>query len=106
MPLMRIKEIRDMSSEERTKRLGEIRTELVRLRTMIKAGGMIENPSRVKELRKAIAKLLTIENEQKLGLAKKKPEKKPKEKKKSQEKPKGKKKEERRRGKKKDESDA
>ena len=70
MPLLRVKEIRDMTAEERTKKLSEIKTELVRLKTMIKAGGTIENPARIKELRKAIARILTIEREQKLGLGK------------------------------------
>jgi large subunit ribosomal protein L29 len=74
MPIMRVKEVRDMSSEDRTKKLGELRTELVRLSTMIRAGGTIENPARVKALRKAIAKILTIEHEQTLGIRKAKPE--------------------------------
>ena len=78
MPLIRVKEIRDMSSEDRSKRLGEFRTELLRLRIMIMAGGTIENPARVKELRKAIAKILTIEHEQKLGIKKTEPERKKK----------------------------
>jgi large subunit ribosomal protein L29 len=67
-----------MSSEDRSKRLGDLRTELLRLRIMIKAGGTIENPARVKELRKAIAKILTIEQEQKLGIRKTEPERKKK----------------------------
>jgi large subunit ribosomal protein L29 len=67
-----------MSSEDRAGRLGELRTELLRLNTMIKAGGTIENPARVKALRKAIAKILTIEHEQKLGIGKAKVEAKPK----------------------------
>jgi len=62
MPILRVKEIRDMSSEDRRKRLRELQTELVRLRTMIKAGGAIENPARVRELRKTIARILTVEN--------------------------------------------
>jgi large subunit ribosomal protein L29 len=74
MPVIRVKEIRDMSSEDRTKKLGEFRTELLRLKTMIRAGGTVENPARVKELRKAIAKMLTVEHEQKLGMVKTKPE--------------------------------
>jgi len=57
-----------MSSEDRTRKLGELRTELVRLKTMIGAGGTIEDPARVKALRRAIAKILTIEHEQKLGI--------------------------------------
>ncbi len=65
MPILRIKEIREMSSEERNKRLAELRTELLRLKTMIKAGGTIENPARIRQLRKTIARILTIENEQK-----------------------------------------
>ncbi len=79
MPILRLKEIRDMSSEERAKKLGELRTELVRLKTMIGAGGTVENPARVKGLRKTIAQILTVENEEKLGLVKKKQKEKPKE---------------------------
>lgn len=63
MPILRVKDIRTMSSKDRRKKLTELRTELVRLRTMIKAGGAVENPGRVLELRKAIARILTVENE-------------------------------------------
>jgi large subunit ribosomal protein L29 len=79
---MRIKEIVDMSSENRAKKLVEIRAELARIRTMINAGGAVENPTRVRELRKTIAQILTIENENKLGIRKaaQEPEKKPKKK--------------------------
>ncbi|MGC8896098.1 MAG: 50S ribosomal protein L29 [Candidatus Bathyarchaeia archaeon] len=67
MPIMRLKEIRDMSSDERMKKLTELKTELLRLKTMVKAGGTVENPARMKELRKTIAQILTIEREQKIG---------------------------------------
>jgi len=63
MPIIRVKEIREMSPEERAKKLQAFRTELVRLKTMVKAGGAVENPARIKELRKAIARILTIDNE-------------------------------------------
>lgn len=63
MTILRTKEIRDMSHQDRQKRLGEMQTELIRLRTMIKAGGSIDNPARVRELRKTIARLLTIDSE-------------------------------------------
>lgn len=63
MPILRIKEIREMAPEERRKKLAELRTELMRLRTMINAGGAIENPAKMRELRKAIARILTVENE-------------------------------------------
>lgn len=69
MPIIRLKDIRDMSSEERRKKVTDLQTELVRLRTMTKAGGSIENTARVRELRKAVARILTIEHEAKLAEA-------------------------------------
>ena len=65
MPILRLKDARSMSNEDRRKRLDEFRTELSRLRTMIKAGGAVENPARVRELRRAIARLMTVESEAK-----------------------------------------
>lgn len=76
MPILRLKDIRAMSSEDRTKRLTELRTELMRLKTMIKAGGAVENPGRIRELRKTIARILTVENEQPMPTEKPKEEKK------------------------------
>jgi large subunit ribosomal protein L29 len=52
-----------MSLDERRKNIVELRTELVRLKTMVKAGGALENPSRIREIRRTIARILTIENE-------------------------------------------
>ena len=66
MPILRVKEIRDMSSDARVKKLKELRAELSRLKTMIEAGGAVENPARIRELRKTIAQIMTIENERKL----------------------------------------
>jgi large subunit ribosomal protein L29 len=70
MSILRIREIDGMSLEERAKKLTELRTELSRLRTMVRAGGAVENPARISELRKTIAQILTIEHEQKLGIRK------------------------------------
>jgi large subunit ribosomal protein L29 len=78
MPILRLKEIRDMPSEERMKKLTELKTELLRLKTMVKAGGTVENPARIKELRKTIAQILTIEKEQKIEPKKAKKEEKKK----------------------------
>ena len=68
MAIMRIREIVSMSSEDRAAKLVDIRAELARIRTMINAGGAVENPTRVRELRKTIAQILTVENEKKLGI--------------------------------------
>ncbi len=70
MPRMRIKEIVDMSPDDRKNKLLELRAELARIRTMINAGGAVENPTRVRELRKTIAQILTVDNENKLGIRK------------------------------------
>lgn len=70
MAILRVKEIRAMSPEERKKKLAELRTELMRLQTMIRAGGTVENPGIIKEIRKTIARILTIENEQRKGTIK------------------------------------
>jgi len=59
-----------MSTEERDKKISDLKAELARLKTMIRAGGAVENPARVRELRKTIAKVLTIENENKRKLPK------------------------------------
>ncbi len=75
MPLLRVKDARDMSPEERADKLDEFRTELVRLKTMISAGGTVENPARVRALRKAIAKILTIDHEERRGMEKTEPAK-------------------------------
>ena len=47
----------------RDKRKIELRTELARLKTLVAAGGSIDNPTRIRELRKTVARLLTIEAE-------------------------------------------
>ena len=68
MPILRLKDIDSMSPEEREKKLAEMRADLTRMKTMIRAGGAVENPARIRELRKTIARILTIENEKRLGI--------------------------------------
>lgn len=66
MPILRLRDIREMTPEERNRRLEELRTELSKMRTMIRAGGSIENPGRAKALRRTIAKVLTVVREDEL----------------------------------------
>jgi large subunit ribosomal protein L29 len=61
-----MQEIREMSAEEKTRRLGELRTELSKVRTMIHAGGAVENPGRVRALRRTIAQMMTVMREEEL----------------------------------------
>ena len=68
MPILRLKNIHKMSQEERLKNLSDLRIELARLKTMVRAGGAVEKPGKIRELRKTIAQILTIDNEYKLGI--------------------------------------
>ena len=63
MPVLRKREIKQMVPEERSKKVTELRAELTTIRTMVKSGGTVDNPSRIRELRKAIARLLTAQNQ-------------------------------------------
>lgn len=54
-----MKEIREMNREEITKKLSELENELLRLRTLVKSGGAVENPGRIKIIRKDVARLKT-----------------------------------------------
>jgi len=67
MPILKPDEIRRMSKEERERRLTDLRAELMRLRTMTEAGGAIDNPSRIRDIRRTIARILTIMNEEERG---------------------------------------
>jgi large subunit ribosomal protein L29 len=59
LPILRNREIRQLLPEERDKKLAELRTELTKLRTSVKAGGNVDNPARVRELKRTIARILT-----------------------------------------------
>ncbi|MFH1327414.1 MAG: 50S ribosomal protein L29 [Candidatus Bathyarchaeota archaeon] len=64
MPIIRLKEIRSMTPDQREDKTRELRVELMKLRTMVEAGGKVHNPARIKEIKKTIAQILTVENEQ------------------------------------------
>ena len=56
---MNIKEIRDKSTEELTKTLDELKVELFDLRFQ-RATGSIENPMKIRDNKKSIARILTV----------------------------------------------
>jgi large subunit ribosomal protein L29 len=68
MAILKADEIRAMTREEMIGKLKELRAELTRARTTIAAGGTVENTARAKELRRTIARLLTIINEKQGGV--------------------------------------
>jgi large subunit ribosomal protein L29 len=64
MTVLHAEEIRDMTPAEREAELEELQTELLNANAVQAAGGASENPGRVGELRKAIARIKTIQNEE------------------------------------------
>ena len=62
---MNVKEIRDKSSDELLKTLDESKKELFDLRFQ-RATGSIDNPMRIRELRKTIARILTVLKEREM----------------------------------------
>ncbi|MEM2906375.1 MAG: 50S ribosomal protein L29 [Candidatus Bathyarchaeia archaeon] len=61
MPILRMREIMDLTEEERVRRVSDLRAELLRLRAMVKAGGGVEDSGRIKEIRKTIARIKTVQ---------------------------------------------
>lgn len=62
---MKTNEIRKLSTEEINKKIDESKEELFNLR-MKQATGNLENPMRIRELRKTVARLKTILREREL----------------------------------------
>jgi len=59
-------EIRRMSPEERLKTLNELRMELLKLRTQARVG-TLTNTARIRIVKKNIARILTVINEERRG---------------------------------------
>ena len=66
---MKANEIREMNSEEQKEKLASLKEELFNLRFQ-HATGQLENPMRIKEIKKSIARIKTIQREQELEAAK------------------------------------
>lgn len=64
MTVLHTAEIRDMTPAEREAELEQLETELLNAQSVKAAGGMPEDPSRIKELKKAIARIKTIQREE------------------------------------------
>ena len=66
---MKINKIKEMSSPELEKELGELKTELFKLKFSLATNGL-DNPMKIKEVRKDIAKINTVLTERKIAEAK------------------------------------
>ena len=63
MAILHADEVRDMTPAEREAELEDLETELLNEKAVKAAGGQPENPGRIKELRRTIARIKTIQNE-------------------------------------------
>lgn len=63
---MKIKELRELSTEDLNKKITESKKELFNMR-MKQATGALEKPSKIKELRKDVARMKTIIREREIG---------------------------------------
>ncbi len=64
MTILHPSEIRDMTPAERNAELDDLRTELLNAKAVQAAGGAPEDPGRIKELRRTIARIKTIQREE------------------------------------------
>lgn len=62
MAILRMKEIRQMKPEDLNKKLSELRLELMKETGNIKMGKASKNTGKVRQLKKAIAQILTVKS--------------------------------------------
>jgi large subunit ribosomal protein L29 len=62
MALSKAKDIRELSADERLRRLRDLKQESMNLRLQ-RSAGTLENPARFKQVRREIAQILTITTE-------------------------------------------
>ena len=63
---MKINKVREMSSPDLEKELGELKTELFKLKFSLATNGL-ENPMKIKEVKKDIARINTVLTQRKLA---------------------------------------
>lgn len=63
MAILKTREIRDMDTSELNEKITDLQKELVEERGQIEVGGFADNPGRIGEMKKTIAKIKTVLNE-------------------------------------------
>jgi large subunit ribosomal protein L29 len=66
---MKAKEVRDMTDQELEQKVKDFKAELFNLRFQ-SATGQLENPMRIKEVKKSFARVMTIMRERQLAQSK------------------------------------
>lgn len=63
MVIIRTQAMKDMSDDEIEKKLKDLKLELSKEKSKIKVGGVPENPGKVRELKRTIARILTLKGD-------------------------------------------
>ncbi len=64
MAILHVEEIRDMTPLEREAELEDLETELLNTMSVLAAGGAPENPGKIGELKRTIARVKTVQREE------------------------------------------
>ena len=67
MAILRAEEIREMSDDEIQNELESLQSELLQESSMQAAGGAPDNPGRIREMKRTIARIKTIQTEREMG---------------------------------------
>lgn len=68
---MKIKEIRTIADEELNVKLGELRKELIKLNAQLSTGTTPKSPGQIRQIKRTIAKILTVKKSKKSEVKKK-----------------------------------
>jgi large subunit ribosomal protein L29 len=71
MAIIKSSKIRESTDAELQAKLFEFQKELNSERGMVATGGRTSNPGKIRELRRSVARVITIMHERKLGIARK-----------------------------------
>ncbi len=74
MAIIKTSKIREMTDAEMSAKLYEFQKELNSERGKLASGGRTSNPGKISELRRCVARVLTVTQERKLGIRAVKPE--------------------------------
>lgn len=67
MAILRAEELREMNDEEIQNELEELQSELLTQTSVQAAGGAPDNPGRIGEMKRTIARIKTIQTEREMG---------------------------------------
>jgi large subunit ribosomal protein L29 len=60
--MVKKKDLKNMSSEDHDKQLRELEMELMKANAQVASGSTPKNPGQIKQIRKTIARILTLKN--------------------------------------------